>query len=69
MRKEATVGFVVGFFGLVGLAAACGAPVLTECRLSAVSFLPTDPGQVTPYDVSDLVGRLRACERAADGGP
>ena len=57
------------FFLTTGLVAACGAPQLVECQLSAVQFLPRDPGQVTPYDVQDLVGRLRACAVSADGGP
>ncbi len=61
MPKRAALAFVVGL-------AACGAPQLVECRVAAVSFLPTDPMAVTPYDVQDLVGRLRACKASGDAG-
>jgi hypothetical protein len=31
--------------------------------------LPADPGQLTPYDMADLVGRLNACEASAAPSP
>lgn len=59
--------------GLLGLLACsalgCGSPAILQCRLEAVKFLPDDPGQVTPYDVVDVVSRLRACEMPGDAGP
>ena len=60
MPKRFALAFVVGI-GVVRGLAGCGAPQLVECRVAAVSFLPSDPMQVTPYDVQDLVGRLKAC--------
>lgn len=46
---------------VVGLQAACGTAGVAQCQIEAVRFLPSDPKQVTPYDVQDLVGRLQAC--------
>ncbi len=57
----------VAFFLAVGFGSACGASQ-PECKLGAVSYLPDDPMAVTPYDVSDLVSRLRACEVSGDAG-
>lgn len=69
MRKIAlAVAFSgsVAFGGSVVLGiSACGTPAVLQCRAEAVKFLPKDPGQVTPYDVVDLVGRLQACEAPA----
>jgi len=48
-------------FATVVLGLGCGTGASLQCRLDAVRFLPSDPGQVTPYDVVDLVGRLKAC--------
>jgi hypothetical protein len=50
-------------------ATACGPAALVQCRLDAVKALPNDPGQVTPYDVVDVVRRLRACKVGPDAGP
>lgn len=46
----------------------CGSPATVQCRVEAVKFLPTDPGQITPYDVVDLVQRLNACKKLGDAG-
>lgn len=56
--------------GLVACSACgCGSPALVQCRVEAVKFLPEDPGQITPYDLVDLVHRLNACKaRGADAG-
>ncbi len=67
MLKRFALAVVVGI-GVVRGLAGCGAPQLVECRVAAVSFLPSDPMQVTPYDVQDLVGRLRACKASGDAG-
>lgn len=48
----------------------CGSPALVQCRVEAVKILPEDPGQITPYDLADLVQRLNACKRmGGDAGP
>ena len=58
-----------GLLGLVVCSAlGCGSPAFVQCRVEAVKFLPTDPGQVTPYDVVDLVQRLNACKKLGDAG-
>ncbi len=44
----------------------CGPAALVQCRLDAVKILPDDPGQVTPYDVVDVVKRLHACKAGPD---
>ncbi len=60
----------VGLFALAALAlvGACGVGAVAQCRVEAVKFLPSDPGQITTYDVADLVGRLKACQ-AGDAAP
>lgn len=65
---ESLFAGLVAFGLLWGLALACGTPSVVQCRVAAVEFLPADPGQLTPYDVVDLVGRLRACEPQGDAG-
>lgn len=68
MLKRTALGFVLGFGVIRGLAG-CGTPAVLQCRLDAVKVLPKDPGQLTPYDVADLVGRLHACEQqGSDAG-
>jgi len=63
-------GLGVGLFFLAaGVGAACGAPQLVECQLSAVKALPDDPGEITPYDTLGLIQRLKACRLAGDAGP
>lgn len=55
--------------GMVACSAmGCGSPATFQCRLEAVKFLPDDPGQITPYDLVDLVQRLNACKRQGDAG-
>lgn len=61
------MGAVVCAAVLLGLSAACGTSVVT-CRVDAVRFLPSDPERVTAGDVTDLVGRLKACEAPGDAG-
>lgn len=59
-------------FGLLGVlvcsALGCGSPAIFRCRVEAVKFLPDDPGQLTPYDVVDLVKRLHECKAMGDAG-
>lgn len=58
-----------GLLGLVACSAlGCGSPALVQCRVEAVKFLPEDPGQITPYDLVDLVTRLNACKAKVDAG-
>jgi hypothetical protein len=59
----------VFLLGLACSASGCGSPALVQCRVEAVKFLPEDPGQITPYDVLDLVHRLNECKRQGDAGP
>ncbi len=66
MLRQISLGFVLGF-ALLG-AASCGPAALVQCRVDAVKALPDDPGLVTPYDVADVVRRLRACKASADAG-
>jgi hypothetical protein len=65
MRKASglAVGAFVGVCLVRGLAG-CGESAAVTCRVAAVKFLPDDPGQLTPYDVTDLVGRLHACKQS-----
>lgn len=69
MRKAPLlVSALVGFCLVRGLAG-CGESSLVACKVAAVKFLPDDPGQLTPYDLADLVGRLHACKQAgSDAG-
>ena len=62
--RQLVTAVALGGCALLGLAAACGSPASLQCRVAAVEFLPQDPGQITPYHVVDLVGRLKACEPA-----
>lgn len=69
MRKATVLGSALVGFCLVRGLAGCGGPAALQCKLDAVKFLPDDPGQLTPYDVEDLVGRLHACKQAgSDAG-
>lgn len=61
------VGSFGGFFLFLALAA-CGPAALVQCRLDAVKVLPEDPGQITPYDLADVVKRLNACKAGGDAG-
>lgn len=73
MLKEASFGLaVVGCVGSLFVAGSvfgtgCGPAAAIQCRAEAVKFLPADPGQITAYDVTDLVERLKAC-KAGDAG-
>lgn len=68
MLRQITGGFVVCSLALAGLVWGCDPAALVQCRIQAIKFLPSDPEQVTAYDVTDLVGRLKACRVSADGG-
>lgn len=66
---DVLAGVALATFALVGLNAACGTTASTvQCKVAAVELLPTDPMQVTPYDVDSLVTRLRACDATGDAG-
>ncbi len=67
--QETLMGIGLAAAIVIGAIAACGTRVLVDCRLAAVKFLPQDPGQITPYDVQDLVGRLKACRESGDAQP
>lgn len=40
-------------------------PQLVQCKLESLRVLPKDVKMVTPYDIEDLYGRLKACDGAA----
>jgi hypothetical protein len=52
----------------LALLASCSSPAVVQCKVAAVRFLPEDPGQITPYDVVDLVKRLHECKGLGDAG-
>ena len=62
------MGALLVALSVVGLNAACGTATVVQCRVEAVEFLPRDPAQLTAGDVTDLVGRLRACDAVGDAG-
>lgn len=70
---QIAAGLVVALLAFGLAPAACGAggqlTPLMRCKLDALKILPKDPAMATPYDVADIVTRIRAChEEAADGG-
>jgi hypothetical protein len=62
---------ILARLGVLTVLAGCGqqlTPRVAQCRLEALKPLPDDPLAVTPYDVADLVDRLKACRDNPDGG-
>lgn len=68
MAKEILGGFAIGLALVLGLAAACGPASQVDCRLRALSALPSDPELVTVREARQLVGALHTCQAAPDGG-
>lgn len=70
--QQIAVGVLVGMVA-IGVPAACtSSGALTphvRCQLDALKVLPADPLQATVYDAVDVIERVQACHRQADGGP
>jgi hypothetical protein len=76
--QDISFGFAVGVVTLGTLAMpGCGASLtqaetvqrVALCKLEAVKVLPADPMLVTPYDLADVVERLKACRELAEATP
>ncbi len=68
MIARIAAGFVLGFFAVGVLAAACGAPAVVDCRIRAALAVPLDdPDSITVGDTRRLAQRLKACD-AGDAG-
>lgn len=72
LARDTLALFLLGCAGivLVNLAPGCGAPVLAECQLAAVSALPLqDPDALSLRDVRELARALKDCQApAVDAG-
>ena len=68
MLKEASIGAVIGFVGILCLAH-CASSTVAQCQLTAVSALPLDdPDSITVGEARALAIRLKECV-AQDAGP
>ncbi len=71
MLREIAAGLVIGLV-VFGFLTACiaggGLSPLARCKLDALDVLPDDPMQATALDAVDVIERLKACHRQADGG-
>lgn len=70
MLREIAAGLVIGLvvFGVLVGCLGGGLSPLVRCKLDALRVLPEDPGMATLNDAIDIIERLRACHREADGG-
>lgn len=70
MLREIAAGLVIGLvvFGWLIACVGGGVSPLVRCKLEALGVLPDDPGMVTIYDAIDVIERVKACHRVADGG-
>lgn len=70
MLREIAAGLVIGLvvFGFLAACMAGGLSPLARCKLEALDVLPDDPMQATALDAVDVIERLKACHRQADGG-
>lgn len=68
MLREIALGMLIGVGLFVPFACGGGVSPLVRCKLDALKVLPDDPGMVTIYDAVDVIERVKACHRAADGG-
>lgn len=71
---QIAVGVAVSVIA-IALPWACGVganrlPAVVQCQLDALKVLPQDPMMATPYDLVDIVERVKACKRGeSDAGP